>query len=727
MNTYPDFSSYGYQTVGQLDYFCQPHAGVYVAKIQGDDRKAAIKTFSAETLSLRVESFKAYEKEIEILKQVNHPQIPSYIDDFQTSTEYCLVQEYKPKTTPLCHYSPYTPDQIKKIAESTLEVLIYLQTQHPPLIHGNIKPETLEIDPDLTVYLSHFESAEVMGYSQQNHKTLSDKGTPGFIPPERIFNGAVSLSSDLYGLGATLICLMAGKESEEIGDLIDENFCFTWNRIGAGFNPQFIHWLEKLVALHPKDRYPNAQVALEQLRRIKKMGSSGAIDILYKVMCSKQTAIVLSAAVAGAVGFMSISTAQSWIDSPIRQLQQSKSCIGCNLTKAELWRANLVNANLKGAYLGEANLGEANLGHANLEYAVLERANLEAASLAQANLEGADLNQAILKNTYSQGANFTNASLKGAVLNEANLVNSDMNKASLESANFSKADLKNSNLQSASLAEANLSDANLEGVNLLEANLTHTNLVGTIFDEKTQISDRWRLIWTLVNNHEESKNQSLIGANLAHAYLQGARLNNRNLSQGLLMESNLQDSNLDYSNLEDANFQNAVLTGASLKGAYLRGTNLRGANLTDANLQGAYLKDTQIDDNTKLSEKWHQVWQIINQGGEGKNLEAADLESVNLVGAYLEGAYLRHAQLMNAKLNRINGIGANFMEANLQNASLEGANLIGANFKGADLQNVNLSRANVAGANFSEANLSGAMIEGVNLDAAFLKDAILPE
>ncbi len=51
-------------------------------------------------------------------------------------------------------------------------------------------------------------------------------GTPGFMPPEEMFNLPLSNASDLYSLGATLICLLTGTRNVEVDRLLDEDYKF---------------------------------------------------------------------------------------------------------------------------------------------------------------------------------------------------------------------------------------------------------------------------------------------------------------------------------------------------------------------------------------------------------------------------------------------------------------------------------------------------------------------
>jgi serine/threonine protein kinase len=49
------------------------------------------------------------------------------------------------------------------------------------------------------------------------------------MPPEQLLSRQLTTGSDLYSLGATLVCLLAGLKSASITDLIDETYCININ------------------------------------------------------------------------------------------------------------------------------------------------------------------------------------------------------------------------------------------------------------------------------------------------------------------------------------------------------------------------------------------------------------------------------------------------------------------------------------------------------------------
>ena len=264
MNHLPDFSKHQYQTIRQLG--CNAEGGriTYLATDLTSNKKVVIKEFRFASNLASWSGFKAYQREILVLQKLKHPRIPRYLKSFETPAGFCLVQEYK-NAPSLAESSNFTENEIKKIASSILQILAYIQKRYPPVIHRDIKPENILVDAEYNAYLVDFGLAKIRG---QNVAVSSiAAGTPGFMPPEEMFNRPLSEASDLYSLGATLICLLTDTSSIDIGQLIDENYRFNFKKhLKHKVNGKFIWWLEKMVEPNVKNRFPNAATALESLK-----------------------------------------------------------------------------------------------------------------------------------------------------------------------------------------------------------------------------------------------------------------------------------------------------------------------------------------------------------------------------------------------------------------------------------------------------------------------------
>jgi hypothetical protein len=69
-------------------------------------------------------------------------------------------------------------------------------------------------------------------------------------------------------LGATIVCLITNTRSTDIHNLLDDNYHLEFEHLVAGFNPLFIHWLQRTIASNPRDRFPDAKTAQQQLASI---------------------------------------------------------------------------------------------------------------------------------------------------------------------------------------------------------------------------------------------------------------------------------------------------------------------------------------------------------------------------------------------------------------------------------------------------------------------------
>ncbi|MBC6476322.1 MAG: pentapeptide repeat-containing protein [Hormoscilla sp. GM102CHS1] len=558
MNNLPDFSSHNYQverelgqnrTCGRVTYLAtrspiSPETPQALA-LRGSRADfsgmvaVVIKQFNFAQAASSWSDYDAYEQEIRVLQQLNHPSIPCYLDSFATPTGFCMVQEYK-QAPSLAEPYPWTPQEIKQIGCAILEVLIYLQSLNPPIIHQDIKPENILVDrwQNLKVYLVDFGLARNGGTVPEKSEVAASsavKGTLGFMPPEKLFNRQLTAASDLYSLGATMICLLTNTKSTEIGNLVDGSFRINFKHLVPRVNRQFIRWLEKMTAPNPKHRFANAATALKALRPIDVVGLTTSRGMLVNSLQFSTGAAVVALATLGSLSLMDrapillrnepalYETALHHhnIQQHHRHLTTSKNihhrlldnrqCTNCDLRGANLRGMKLAGANLAGANLRGANLRGADLAGANLQGAELGSAYLTGANLGNANLQGADLGNADLRGAYLGHAKLPDAYLEDAYLKEAYLGDAKLWRANLEGAH-----LEGAKLRRAQLGNADLSGADLRGADLKRANL---------------------------------RNADLKGADLRRAHLWGARL------QG--------------ANLEDAYLRGADLEGAHIKGAIL--------------------------------------------------------------------------------------------------------------------------------------------------------------
>ena len=173
------------------------------------------------------EDFKLFEREAQVLKELNYPWIPRYRDYFsldkQTGSGLCwfaLVQEYIPGKSlqeMLNQGKRFTEAQVRSLAIQVLEILTYLHELEPPVLHRDIKPSNLIWTAEEQVFLVDFGAVQQQAAAEG--VTFTVVGTVGYAPLEQFWGKAVP-ASDLYSLGATLIHLFQGA-TRGLGGLLD--------------------------------------------------------------------------------------------------------------------------------------------------------------------------------------------------------------------------------------------------------------------------------------------------------------------------------------------------------------------------------------------------------------------------------------------------------------------------------------------------------------------------
>lgn len=161
-----------------------------------------------------------FEREAEILRQLNHPNIPSYIDYFVSERErhFNLVQTFiDGRTMQECidKRSSVTPSQFSEYLRQALEILEYLHSLIPPVIHRDITPKNMILQDD-KLFLVDFGSVKD-AVNPRSARGSTVVGTFGYMPPEQ-FIGHAEPASDLYGLGMSFTAFASHKDPFQMVD-----------------------------------------------------------------------------------------------------------------------------------------------------------------------------------------------------------------------------------------------------------------------------------------------------------------------------------------------------------------------------------------------------------------------------------------------------------------------------------------------------------------------------
>jgi serine/threonine protein kinase len=234
--------------------------------------KSVIVKLLAFSSDFEWDDLKLFEREAQTLKSLSHSQIPAYLDYFEVNSSkyqgFALVQTYIPAQT-LEQYlqtgRKFTEIEVKEIASSVLEILIYLHNLNPPVIHRDIKPSNILLGERSgnsvgQVYLIDFGSVQTILAAEAGTRTIV--GTYGYMPQEQ-FGGRTVPASDLYSLGATLIFLVTGTNP---ADLPQKDFRIQFQQV-ANLSPSFANWLQRITEPSLEKRFSTATQALTALQQ----------------------------------------------------------------------------------------------------------------------------------------------------------------------------------------------------------------------------------------------------------------------------------------------------------------------------------------------------------------------------------------------------------------------------------------------------------------------------
>jgi Protein kinase domain/Ankyrin repeats (3 copies) len=213
-----------------------------------------------------------FEREAQILSQLDHPAIPKYIDyftiDTPTDRNFYIVQELAPGKT-LSDWSESgwrcTEAEVKDIASQILKILSYLHNFTPPVIHRDLKPSNILRTATGQISLVDFGAVR-QAYHDTFMRGSTVVGTFGYMAPEQFRSQALP-ATDLYGLGATILALLTNRSPAE---LTQSNLKLSFrNKIQV--SPAFADWLEQMLEPDPVDRFDSATTALAALKNPKSL------------------------------------------------------------------------------------------------------------------------------------------------------------------------------------------------------------------------------------------------------------------------------------------------------------------------------------------------------------------------------------------------------------------------------------------------------------------------
>jgi tRNA A-37 threonylcarbamoyl transferase component Bud32 len=253
---------------------CGGSAAIYSAKNSDGQqiivKEAVIPKNAAE--SLKAKAIELFSREALLLSKLDHPNIAKVFDHFVENEHHYEVLEFIDGLDLrrfVKERGPQPEDFVLNWAQQICEILIYLHTQDPPIIHRDLTPDNLVLRVDGQLVLIDFGAANAfVGIA-----TGTMVGKQSYMPPEQLRGKSVP-QSDIYSFGGTIYFLLTGKDPTplEVSQIKEDS------NLPTDLNPL----MARCTAIEVADRYQSSQELLDDIRRIRQQriveGGSVAIQ-----------------------------------------------------------------------------------------------------------------------------------------------------------------------------------------------------------------------------------------------------------------------------------------------------------------------------------------------------------------------------------------------------------------------------------------------------------------
>jgi serine/threonine protein kinase len=219
-----------------------------------------------------------FQREAQILYQIEHPQIPKFRAMFEEDQRLFLAQDFVEGKT----YREMLDDrksrgfvfsekEIIDLMQKVLPVLSYLHGKG--IIHRDIAPDNIILrDRDQLPVLIDFGVVKEIATRIQQVETVKQAttvGKLGYAPTEQMQTGNAYPNSDLYALAVTSVVLLTGREPQELMD--GSNMTWHWQR-WCQVTPGFAQVINRMLSYMPAQRFPSAKDVIGALTNLGHTG-----------------------------------------------------------------------------------------------------------------------------------------------------------------------------------------------------------------------------------------------------------------------------------------------------------------------------------------------------------------------------------------------------------------------------------------------------------------------
>ncbi|MFV0524609.1 MAG: protein kinase domain-containing protein [Acidimicrobiales bacterium] len=257
---------------------------VYRARQPEFDRQVALKVLTTGATSDGLERFDRERKALGRLS-LNPGVVPVYSSGTTDADEPFLVMPFYQDGS-LADRMAAGPLRWTEAVDLVASVARTISAAHQSnVVHLDIKPANVLLTADGSTRIADFGIAKVLRHSAEPVVTTGTSFTPSYSAPEIVRGETVTTTADVYGLGATLWALLAGRPPFRVDDGDNSVLAVTGRVIHSPVGDlrhlvpsEICDVVEQAMAKDPGQRFPTASAfarALSDARRRAERGLTG--------------------------------------------------------------------------------------------------------------------------------------------------------------------------------------------------------------------------------------------------------------------------------------------------------------------------------------------------------------------------------------------------------------------------------------------------------------------
>ena len=165
----------------------------------------AVKTVRPDVLAVDPTALERLKSEIRLARRISHRNVVRTHDLGEADGIYFITMEYVTGTSLRELLDRGEPLPVPAVVAIAKQLCRALEVAHDQgVIHRDIKPQNLMVQPDGTLKVMDFGVARLRERTQQLTSTGMVVGTPAYMAPEQLMDGPVDARVDIYAAGVVM-------------------------------------------------------------------------------------------------------------------------------------------------------------------------------------------------------------------------------------------------------------------------------------------------------------------------------------------------------------------------------------------------------------------------------------------------------------------------------------------------------------------------------------------